>query len=76
MTLIHSLPLGTAGVKPLQEMVGSWCQRWLSVQQPSADACLTLIHVRQLLLSALEQEWRQQQHEGQTMYQVIWQTCN
>ena len=41
------------------------------MQQPSADPCLTVIHVRQLLLNALTQEWpRSLKHQGQTLHQV------
>jgi len=71
VTLLQSLPPGAAGIEQLQAMVARWSQRWPSVQQPTADACLTVIHVRGLLLDALMQEWPQdQQHQGQTIYQV------
>ena len=71
VTLLQSLPPGTAGIEQLQAVVARWSQRWPSVQQPTADACLTVIHVRGLLLDALMQEWpRDQQHQGQTIYQV------
>ena len=62
---------GTAGIAALQDLVSRWAERWPSVQQPSADPCLTVIHVRQLLLNALTQEWpRSLKHEGQTLHQV------
>ena len=71
MFLLAGLPAGGVSVEGVQKMVVSWCQRWPSVQQPSANSCLTVINVRQLLLDALMQEWpRQQQHKGQTLYQV------
>ncbi|DBA87788.1 TPA: hypothetical protein ACH3X1_004785 [Trebouxia sp. C0004] len=72
VTLLQSLAPGTAGIGQLQAMVARWSQRWPSVQQPTADACLTVIHVRGLLLDALMQEWpRDQQHQGQTVYQIL-----
>ena len=70
VSLLRGLPPNTADVTSLQSAVVGWCQRWPSVQQPSADACLTLINVRQLLLSALSKEWRHHQHQGQSMHQV------
>lgn len=75
VTLLQSLPPGTAGVEQLEKTVAGWAQRWPSVQQPTADACLTVIHVRQLLLDALMQGWpREQQHQGQTIFQVVHRT--
>ncbi|KAL3131372.1 hypothetical protein ABBQ38_007687 [Trebouxia sp. C0009 RCD-2024] len=72
VALLGSLPAGTVDVEGLQKMVQGWCQRWPSVQQPSADACLTVIHVRQLLLDGLILEWpREQHHAGQTVFQVL-----
>ncbi len=71
VTLLQSLPPGAAGIEQVEAVVTRWRQRWPSVQQPTADACLTVIHVRGLLLDALMQEWpRDQQHQGQTVYQV------
>lgn len=71
MSLLAGLPGGAVDVEGLHNKVEGWCQRWPSVQQPSADACLTVIHVRQLLLDALIQEWpREQHHAGQTLFQV------
>jgi hypothetical protein len=71
VTLLQSLPPGAAGIEQVEAVVARWSQRWPSVQQPTADACLTVIHVRGLLLDALMQEWpRDQQHQGQTVYQV------
>jgi len=75
LSLLQSLPAEAGswavGVEQLQNTVAGWRQRWPSVQQPTADACLTVIHVRQLLLDALMQEWpREQQYQGQTIYQV------
>lgn len=71
VSLLASLPAGGVSVEGLQKTVAGWCQRWPSVQQPSADACLSVLNVRQLLLDALIQEWpREQQHKGQTLFQV------
>ena len=72
VSLLAGLPAGAVDVEALQKQVEGWCQRWPSVQQPSADACLTVIHVRGLLLDALMQEWpREQQHAGQSLFQVL-----
>ena len=74
LDLLDRLPAGsagTAGVEALQRLVERWDKRWPSVQQPSADACLTVINVRQLLLNALLEEWpRAHQHQGRTVFQV------
>ena len=74
LDLLDRLPAGgtgSVGVQALQSLVERWDQRWPTVQQPSADACLTVINVRQLLLNALLEEWpRSHKHQGQTVFQV------
>jgi hypothetical protein len=40
----------------LSSLVDSWRERWPSAQQPSADACLSVVSSRDLLLQALSRE--------------------
>jgi hypothetical protein len=69
--MLSSLPGNSADVPGLQRLCDRWLHRWPSVHHPTADAALTVINVRDLLLDALMQQWpRQQKVNGSSMLQV------
>lgn len=47
---------GRPAVIDMSRLAGRWRERWPSAQQPSADACLSIVNSRDLLLQALSQE--------------------
>lgn len=47
---------GAINMAGLSALTGRWRERWPSTQQPSADACLSIVNARDILLQALSRE--------------------
>ena len=58
LSLLKDLPRGQPGMAQLQQLCSTWAARWPSVQQPSAEVTLAVLHSRRLLLDSLATEWR------------------
>ena len=58
LSLLKQVPQGQTGMLQLQQLCSTWAGRWPSVQQPSAEVTLAVLHSRRLLLDSVATEWR------------------